>query len=234
LPNLQRNLNSSVVIPAPLIRQNSLLLEPSTPENGSASVSPKGGSSPKNHVDSPTPQQTSKSSTGFTPKGPIGVLPEAVQVEILSIVLQKPEYSNGIVIDGLKTAYGGSLETTAASLAQAIPLANKKACFMVLQTDINTIRSRKSQLFYAEENKVQEQLKQMALVSETEYDEMTSEEQAVYETTRSQLKQQRREAQERRKKEMIHFNLSLREQERAEEEKILLASKKATAGITSW
>ena len=228
MPHLQRQLTATVSFPAPLVRQNSLLLEPIQEPS---SISPKGGgASPKTHQETVQSSQSFKLPSGSTPKGPIGVLPESILVEILTIVLQKPECANGVVIDGLKTTYSGSMEITASSLSQAISNAGKKACFLVLQTDVNTIRSRKSQLFYAEENKVQEQLKQMSSVSETEYDNMTAEDQASYEATRALLKQQRREAQERRKKEIYNFSLSIREQEKAEEEKIM-ASKKATASV---
>ena len=76
----------------------------------------------------------------------------------------------------------------------------------------------------------------IANVNEAEYDQMHPDEQANYEKSRRTLKLQKKEAQEKRKRELIDFAQGLRlkeQQDRAEEEtKSIINKKKDSSKFT--
>jgi hypothetical protein len=82
---------------------------------------------------------------------------------------------------------------------------------------------------YSEENKINEQLRQLNAVTESEYDRMSSDEQHAFEENRRALKHLKKDIQEKRKRELKEFasTQKKREEQKAEEERLNL--RKGTA-----
>jgi hypothetical protein len=93
----------------------------------------------------PTPSSTSST----TPKGTLAYLPESLLSEIFAYRLKQPDCLHGVLMDGLTCTYCLTPEQTASALSQALIQINKKACLILLNTDVQTIRERKSAAFYS-------------------------------------------------------------------------------------
>lgn len=151
-------------------------------------------------------------------------LSQDVLLEIFTQKLKSPECDHGIVVDGLYTPFTAQDQVAQVNfstylthyiqaLLHALEAVGRSPQVFFFKADVSTIKERRAQEFYSDEYKIVQKLRELLSISEEKYDAMTPQQQQEFEEAKREIKHQRREEQDRRKK-LIQLYMKPKSKER--------------------